>query len=328
MNRKVVFIVVLTIFMLLFSGCAPHFHLDFLGKERIQEVVLIESKAREKILVLDLCGTITTQKRQGILDRDGDLVSSIYYRLKKADEDPLVKGVILRLDTPGGEGTASDIIYNEILRFKKSSGMPVVALMMGMAASGGYYAACACDAIIAHPTTVTGSIGVIAVLPGLKGVLNKIGVDVNIIKAGKMKDAASPFKDLSQEERDYIQGMVDQLYERFLQVVHRCRKRFLSMEEIKEIADGRVYTAEKALELKLIDKVGYFDTALQEVLSMAEIKDARVIAYTYHPARKTNIYANTKVEGSPLSFEITVIENFMPNLNPGFYYIWLPMLKP
>ena len=293
--------------ILVFSACSPHIHLDFLGTSRIREVVLVESKAKEKILVIDLNGPIGIDPNPGILKREGNLLSTIYYRLQKASQDPHVKGIILRLDTPGGEGTASDIIYNEILRFKKKTGIPVLALMMGVAASGGYY--------------------VIAILPGIKEMLNKIGIEVNVIKSGKMKDAGGPWKDLSQEERDYYQDMVDELYHDFLQVVHRSRKDLLTMEEIKKIADGRVFHAKKALELKLIDAVGYFDDALKKILSLAAVRDANVIAYTYHPAKKTNIYANEINRDKPLSLEIKPFENLLPSLKTGIYYIWLPGME-
>jgi ClpP class serine protease len=142
-----------------------------------------------------------------------------------------------------------------------------------------------------------------------------------------MKDAGGPWKDLSQEERAYYQGMVDELYHDFLQVVHRSRKDFLSMEEIKKIAGGRVFHAKKALELKLIDAVGYFDDALKKILSLASIRDANVIAYTYHPAKKTNIYANETTRDKPLSLEIKPFENLLPSLKTGIYYIWLPGLE-
>lgn len=323
MKEKMIFI---SILILVISGCAPHIHLDFMGKDRIQEVVLSESKAKttNKILVIDLNGTIATQTGGGIFDREGDLVSKIYYRLKTASEDPRVKGVILRLDTPGGDVTTSDIIYKEILRFKEKSGVPVVALMMGVAASGGYYVASGCDTIMAHPTTITGSIGVIAVLPGVKKVLDKVGIDMRVIKSGKMKDAGSPFKEIGDDEKVYFQEMIDAFYSNFLQVVYGNRKELLSMEEIKRLADGRVYHARQALELKLIDAVGYFDDALERVKSMASIRDAKVIAYTYHPSRKTNIYAHAVPRGNPFSVEIKAFDHLLPNLKTGFYYLWLP----
>jgi len=261
------------------------------------------------------------------LNRGGDLLSNIYYRLQTASRDPLVKGVILRIDSPGGDGTTSDIIYHEIMQFRKKSNIPVVALLMGVAASGGYYVACGCDTIIAHPTTITGSIGVIAVLPGLKGMLEKIGVEMNIIKSGKMKDAGSPFKDLSGEERTYIQDMVDQMYRKFLHVVHDNRKDSLSLPEIENLADGRVYHAQQALDFKLIDEIGYFDAALKRVLALTKIPAANVVAYTYHPTRKTNIYANVNQQGNPLSVEIDALKHLLPTLKTGFYYLWLPLLN-
>jgi protease-4 len=116
-------IIMIMSIILVFSACSPHIHLDFLGTDRIREVVLVESKAKEKILVIDLNGPIGIDPNPGILKREGNLLSTIYYRLQKASQDPYVKGIILRLDTPGGEGTASDIIYNEILRFKEKTGI-------------------------------------------------------------------------------------------------------------------------------------------------------------------------------------------------------------
>ncbi|MCK5057736.1 MAG: signal peptide peptidase SppA [Candidatus Aminicenantes bacterium] len=324
MKNKILLSIMLVVWFGM-TGCAPHIHIDFMGKEDIREVQLIKSKVKEKILVIDLNGTITTQQNPGLLNRGGDLLSNIYYRLQTASRDPLVKGVILRIDSPGGDGTTSDIILHEILQFRKKTNIPVVALMMGVAASGGYYVACGCDTIIAHPTTITGSIGVIAVLPGLKGMLDKIGVEINIIKSGKMKDVGSPFKDLTQEGRTYIQDMVDQMYRKFLQVVHHNRKAFLSMAEIENLADGRVYHAQQALDLKLIDEIGYFDAALKRTLSLAKIPAANVVAYTYHPKRKTNIYANVNQQGNPLTVEIDALKHLLPTLKTGFYYLWLPL---
>jgi len=317
-------ILALTLSFLL-SGCAAHFHLDFLGKGMIEEVVLLRSKAKEKILILDVSGIIGTSITYGIFEREKDVLSRIYYRLKKASEDERVKGVILRLDTPGGEVTASDILYNEILKFKRDTDVPVVALMMGMAASGGYYVASACDAIIAHPSTITGSIGVISIFPNLQELFHKIGVDFNIIKSGEMKDAGSTFRDLTEEEKKIFQGIIDEFYQKFLRVVYAKRKEVLSFEELKKIADGRIYTANQAYRFKLIDEVGYFDTALKKVLSLASLKEAKVISYTYYPKRKTNIYA-TSLHSSSL-LEEKNLDKIFSTLKSGFYYIWLPQLS-
>jgi len=306
------------------TGCAPHFHLDFLGRDEIQEVTLLPSPAKEKILVIDVEGMIASLGPGGILEREGDVLSRVYYRLEKAAQDPLVKGVILRLETPGGDVTSSDVLYHEIRKFKERRRLPVVALMMGVAASGGYYVASACDSIVAHPSTITGSIGVISVFPNIEGLFDKVGVRTVVIKSGGMKDAGSPFRGMSEEEKAVFQGIIDEFYENFLRVVEARRKDAVRGEELRRIADGRVYTAAQALELKLIDKVGYFDDALSEILALASLKQARVIAYTYYPKRQTNLYATT-LTNSP-DMRKARLEEVLPTLKSGFYYLWLPHL--
>ncbi|MDH7512889.1 MAG: signal peptide peptidase SppA [Clostridiales bacterium] len=312
----------LTAGLILLAGCAPHFHLDFLGKDEIQEITLLPSKAKEKILVIDVEGMIGSLGRSGVLEREGDVLSRVYYRLEKASRDPLVKGIILRLDTPGGDVTSSDVLYNEIRKFKEKRRLPVVALMMGVAASGGYYVASACDHIVAHPSTITGSIGVISVFPNIEGLFGKIGVKTVVIKSGGMKDAGSPFRGMSLEEQQIFQGIIDEFYENFLRVVRERRKDAITLEELRKIADGRVYTAGQALKMKLIDEIGYFDNALAKIFSLALLREAKVIAYTYYPKRQTNLYASTL--GSTALFDEKHIEDLLPTLKSGFYYLWLP----
>lgn len=313
----------LTLFFLL-AGCVAHFHLDFLGKDRMEEVVLLKSRAKEKILILDISGIIATSIKPGFLEREGDILSRVYYRLKKAADDKMVKGVILRLDTPGGEVTSSDILYNEILKYKEKTGNPVVALMMGLATSGGYYVASACDFIIAHPSTITGSIGVISIFPNFKELLSKIGIKVNVIKSGKMKDSGSSLRELTKEEKKIFQEIVDELYQKFLEVVYTKRKESLTFGELKKIADGRIYTAHQAHKLKLIDEIGYFDSALKRVLSLASLKEAKIISYTYYPKTKTNIYATNL--NRPSLFEEKNLDKIISSLKSGFYYLWLPQV--
>lgn len=306
----------------IFSACALNFHLDFLGKETIEEVVLIKSRAKEKILVIDVEGILSSLSSPGLFAREGDILSQVYSRLEKASEDVLIKGVIIRLDTPGGDVASSDILYNEIQKFKEKTGLPVVGLMMGIAASGGYYVASACDSIIAHPSTITGSIGVISIYPSLEGLLAKLGIQVNVVKSGEMKDSGSAFRNLTPEEKKVFKEIIDELYKNFLDVVYKNRKDFLSLEELRVLADGRIYTAQQALKFKLLDEIGYFDHALEKVLSLARLKEAKVIAYTYYPKRKTNIYATSLMR--PSQEEKRSLENLLPSLKSGFYYLWLP----
>jgi protease-4 len=314
--------IILILAGLMLAACTTNFHLDFLGKENLEEVVLITSAVKEKVLVIDVEGMISSLAEQGPLSREGDVLSRVYYRLERAAADPLVKGVILRLETPGGEVTASDILYHEILRFKEKTGRPVVGLMMSLAASGGYYIASACDTVIAHPSTLTGSIGVISIFPSVETLFDKIGVKMTIIKSGGMKDSGSPFRAMTEEEKKSFQGIIDEYYEDFLNAVLNGRKGRLTSDELRPIADGRIYTAKQALKLKLIDDIGYFDNALRKTLSLASLKSAKVVAYTYYPKSKTNIYAASLVE-APL-LEKKSLENWLPQLRTGFYYLWLP----
>ena len=304
------------------AACSPQIRLDLLGEDKLQEVVLMPSAAREKILMVDIDGTISSALETGFLTREKSVVARVFERLERAAADPWVKAVILRLDTPGGEVTASDIIYHEILRFKERAHLPVVGLMMSVAASGGYYIASACDVIIAHPSTLTGSIGVISIFPSIESLMSKVGVKVNVIKSGPVKDSGSPFRDMTDEEKAIFQGIIDEYYEGFLAVVAKGRKGKIAADSLRTIADGRVYTAPQALKLGLIDAVGYFDDALGRARQLASLKAAKVVSYTYFPKTKTNIYAQQLGDLSPL--EAKVVESMLGALKTGFYYLWLP----
>jgi protease-4 len=320
MKRQVLFILMAVAIM---SHCSIHF--DILGQEKMEEVVLVQSKAKEKILIIDISGIIGMTVKPSMLNRESDIVSRVYYRLQKAAEDKRIKGIILRLDTPGGEVTASDILFNEVRNFRERTGLPVVSLMMGVAASGGYYIAAASDYIIAHPSTITGSIGVISLFPNLEELFAKIGIEVNVIKSGKMKDSGSAFRDMTTDDKAVFQAVVDELYQKFLNAVIRGRGGALSLEELRPIADGRIYTAQQALKLKLIDEIGYFDRALAKVKSLAHISDAQVITFTHYPKKKTNIYAQ-----SPDNAKLIDTRDFnglFQSLKSGFYYLWLPQLS-
>ncbi|MBC7348765.1 MAG: signal peptide peptidase SppA [Candidatus Aminicenantes bacterium] len=319
MNKKhLIWLILITFFYL--AACSPRINIDFLGQEKLQEVVLVESGAREKVLVIEVDGVISSESG-GLFSREGNVVSSVYQRLEKAAADPLVKGVIVRLETPGGEVTSSDVLYHEIQRFRQKKNVPVVALMLGVAASGGYYVASACDTIIAHPTTLTGSIGVIAVFPEVEGLMNKVGVKTAVVKSGAMKDAGSPFRGMSEEEKHLFQKIIDEHYEKFLQVVKARKENGPSLEDLRKIADGRVYTAQQALDLGLIDKIGYFESALKEVLTRAGLKEARAVAYTYYPKKQNNLYASSFLSPDSLT---KALEQLLPALKTGFYYLWLP----
>jgi len=304
------------------AACSPQVRIDLLGEDKLQEVVLAASPAREKVLMIDIDGTISSALETGFLAREKSVVARVFERLERAAADPWVKAVILRLDTPGGEVTASDIVYHEVLRFKERTGRPVIGLMMSVAASGGYYIASACDAIIAHPSTLTGSIGVISIFPSVEALMAKIGVKVDVIKSGPSKDSGSPFRDMTEEEKKIFQGIIDEYYEGFLAVVAKGRQGKVADADLRRIADGRIYTAPQALKLGLIDALGYFDDALAKARDMASLKSAKLVSYTYFPKTKSNIYAGRLGDLSPV--DAKVVESMLGALKAGFYYLWLP----
>jgi protease-4 len=300
-------------------------HLDVLGTNRIEEVTLADSRAKDKILLLDISGLIGVMGDTGFFPtKDGNILSQVYYRLERAAEDPRIKGVILRLDTPGGEVTASDILYNEVKEFRARTGVPVVALMMGLSTSGGYYVASASDHIVAHPSTITGSIGVISIFPNIEELFAKIGVEMTVIKSGQMKDSGSPFRKMSTEEQAVFQDIVDGFHENFVEAVYSGREGKISRDRLSALADGRIYTAPQALEQGLIDSIGYFADALKEVKGLAGVSEAKVISYSYYPKTKTNIYA-TRLDNF-ISMDSTEIRQMLQTLKSGFYYLWIPQL--
>jgi protease-4 len=196
---------------------------------------------------------------------------------------------------------------------------------MGLATSGGYYVASATDHIIAHPSTITGSIGVISIFPNLRELFDKIGVEVNVIKSGELKDSGSAFRAMTEEEKALFQAIIDELYQKFLDVVLHGRDHAISLDEIKTIADGRIYTAQQAYKLKLVDEIGYFDAALEKIKTLAGVRDAKVITYTYYPKTKTNLYAQRL--DVPSIFEGDDFKEMFKALKSGFYYLWLPQVS-
>ncbi len=209
-----------------------------------------------------------------------DVRGEIYYDRWKIDEieahrdNDKVKAVLVFINSPGGGVTASQAIYEALLSTREKK--PVVAFMASVAASGGYYVACAADSIIAHEGTLTGSIGVIASFLHTEELFHKIGLDVTVITAGKYKDVGSPHRLMTEEERAYLGGLLDDVYQQFLRAVSLGRD--MPVEEVAEIAEGRLYTGGQALRLGLVDRLGTYEQALQTAASMGGIEgEPRVI---------------------------------------------------
>jgi protease IV len=236
----------------------------------LDEEIIREGPSRTKIAMISLQGVIY-----------GESASDIYRQLKIVRKDRHIKAVIVRVNSPGGTISASDQIYMEINKFRKEENIPVVAFMQGVAASGGYYASVACDQIIAEPTTITGSIGVISWYLVMQELLeDKLGILPVTIKSGEKKDWPSSFRKPEPKEIQYMQDkVITPALERFREVIAEGRKSTLTIEEIRVLADGGIYGAKEAKEEKLIDEIGYLDEAIDLAKSLAGIDKAQVVQY-------------------------------------------------
>lgn len=195
---------------------------------------------------------------------------AIVQRLDDLARDPRIKAVLVRINSPGGTVAATQEIYDKIMRMRRDN-IVVVASMGELAASGGYYVASACNYIMANHGTITGSIGVIAVSPNLKGLFDKLGIRMNVIKSGRYKDLLASYRDLGAEERELIQEIIDSSYKKFLADVSLGRN--IPIPEIEPVADGRVMSGETAMKHRLVDELGSFEAALAKARALAKLPD-------------------------------------------------------
>jgi protease-4 len=246
-----------------------------------------------KILLVDVSGTLGLRAPVRLLGlRGGESpVARLREELERARRDEEIAALVLRIDSPGGTVIASEILHGELERWKRETGRPVVAQLMGVAASGGYYVAMAADRVQAYPATITGSIGVIMLGFNASGLMEKVGVEYQTFTSGPFKDAGSPFRPMTAAERDQLSGIVGDLFAGFLDVVARGRPA-LARAEIERLADGRIYSARQALAAGLIDAIGDLDGAVEEAKRAAGVAgDARVIAYRRRGEPAENLFS-------------------------------------
>ncbi len=213
-------------------------------------------KGNGKIAVVDLDFTIITS-------------DPIVRQFKKYREDKNIKAIVLRINSPGGGVAASQEMY-EAIKKTRDSGKPVIVSFASLAASGGYYAACGGSIIVSNPGSLTGSIGVIMSFVTIQELAKKLGIDETTIKSGELKDAGSPFRYPNEKDKEYFQDIVDDSYKQFLDVVSKERK--IDMEDLKKIANGRVFTGSQAKKLGLVDSLGTFEDAIRIAGKMAGIE--------------------------------------------------------
>ncbi len=227
--------------------------------------------------IIQVEGTIMYSAGSGF-GGGGASAERIVSAIRRAEKDG-VKGLLLKINSPGGTASASQAIFQEILRVRKESKMKVVAAMGDVAASGGYYIACAADKIYANPATITGSIGVISQSTKIQGLYDKVGLEAEVIKSGKHKDIGSPYRDMTPEERQILQNLIDDTYEDFLSAV--ALGRGMTLEVLRPLADGRIYTGNQAKAQKMVDELGGYTVAMAELKKMTNQKeDAEVKDYS------------------------------------------------
>ncbi len=277
-----------------------------------------------KVLMLDLSGMISSQDKDGLIPQP-NMLASFKEELTRAAKDEKVKAVVVRVNSPGGTVNASDILYHELKAFRTTKKVPVVVSMMDVAASGGYYLAMAADSILVHPSTVTGSIGVIMLTVNAKGLLEKVGVEANAITSGPRKDMGSPFRVMTPEERAIFQSVIDSFYQRFLTVVQEGRPN-LTAEQIKKLADGRIYSGEQAKAVGLVDEIGYLDDAIELAKKKAGLTEARVVTYRRRGEYQNNVYSHQLFGTSPGLASLANLDllSMVRGGTPQFMYLWMP----
>lgn len=275
--------------------------------ETFTENVLREGNLSRVIAVININDVI-----------DPAMSDRIRRQLDAAAENDSVRAVIVRIVSPGGYVSSSDQIYNEITRFRQKTGKPVVAFMQTVAASGGYYSAVACDRILAEPTVITGSIGVIMNHIVVNELLEeKLGISPVVIKSGPKKDWPSYFTPVTDEQMEYLTDkLIQPSFERFIEVIVEGRGEVLSEEEIRQLADGSIYYAQEAFEKELIDGIGYFDDAVTQTEELAQISNAHVVEYQ---ERFTFLDVLGAQQESRLKLDRSTFHKLMA---PDLMYLW------
>ncbi|MGC9324215.1 MAG: signal peptide peptidase SppA [Desulfomonilia bacterium] len=278
------------IVILLLQGCA-YINLDLASIMQFQpfEERVITEGGDEKILVLEILGPITTTAmRDTILPRQGTL-ERIDAILEKVKKDKDIKGLILRIDSPGGGYTASDLTFRRIMEYKKDHSLPVVACITNQGTSGAYMIALSADQIVALPSSVVGNVGVLLPSISLEGLMDKLGIRNQTLTSGRFKDAGNPLRDMTDADMEILEDIVMEFHRNFIERVKMHRP--VTDEDLTTIEDGRVMTATTGLRLHLVDQVGYYEDAVTAMESLAAVEDPTVVVYRRRGENKGGFYS-------------------------------------
>jgi protease-4 len=306
-----------------FAGCVT---LPFSGGIKPLEETVVLGEDGPKIVQLEIEGVITEASRQPRfpLEARESLIARLKEALDRAEKDDDVAALLLRIQSPGGTVSASETLYHEILEWKEETGRPVVAHLEGLATSGAYYVAMAADEVISHPTTVTGSIGVLFAGLNFSGLMEKLGVSNQNLTGGEYKDAGSPFRPMLAEERTQLQSVIDDFHARFREVVDRGRPE-LDRAAVDRLSDGRIFSAARALEVGLVDRIGYLEDAVEAAEKRAQIEESHVVAYHRPREYRNNLYSRPPSAPVPV-VHVDLLSGVLEPLPPGFYFLWSGVL--
>ena len=292
-------------------------------EQELEETVLMEDEgwgSVGKIAVVDVDGVLTNSRNSGLFGGDENPVSLFVEKVDKATRDKAVKAVIVRINSPGGGVTPSDIMYQRLITFREHRRVPVVAIIEDIGASGGYYVACAADKILAHPTSVVGSIGVLVQTMSFAGTMRMLGVEAKAVVSGPYKDMASPFKPLDAKDLKVLQRLTNTYYKRFLQIVQKARPE-LTGERLQAVADGRIFSSQDAKVNGLVDDLGYMEAAVDLAKDLGRIRRARVVIYHRPLGYRANVYS-----AAPMPPQINLVNISIPKVldagRPRFLYLW------
>ena len=325
----------LTALLLWAPACSPIRFVVTVGPtqgELQRAVVVSEDGAAGEVAIVDVSGLMVNAERGTVLSRSPNPVSLLHEQLKRVEAEDEVKAVVLRINSPGGGVTASEAMYREVERFKRRSGKPVVAMLMDVAASGGYYLALSADEIGACPSTGTGSVGWVIQTVGGGPALARIGVEAEAITSGPNKDAGNPLGSLDDGERAVLAAMVEDFYGGFMARV-RARRAAMGEAELETIADGRVVSGARAVELGLIDATGDIYDGFAAAKRRAGLERADLVRYAAPLARVRSPYSragsgaaetgDVSRGAGPSAVKLDVLPASF-DLPGGFYYLWRP----
>ncbi len=321
MARKLLSIAAALCAAALLGGCVnANFKLFTDATDPLKEQVL-DGSGYGKVLMIPIHGMISASPDGNFMKSNPSVVQDVVSQLDMAAKDKDVRAVLLVVNSPGGTVTASDMIYNELMKFKARSGAKVVVTMLDVAASGGYYISLPADYIYAHPTTVTGSVGVIFIRPQVYGLLDKIGVSVHADTSGKYKDMGSPFRKPQPDEDKLFSKLVEDLAKKFTDKVRQ--RRALSDKAMEEIATAKVFSADDAVAIGLVDKTGYMEDAVAKAKELGGLsKDAKLVVYRRDSFPNDNIYNMSTSAGPDKPLVDTGAIGRMATMQSGFYYVW------